>query len=235
MDKIKKIISQLFSSTKDLSKIIFDLIKDGINFLVTILDRKNTLTEEKKSTLVNSLSYIFVIFLSFSFLENTGIYGFVKSIELPSFSISSLNTGSENQDKDSKVQVAQQNVDPPVSNKPDCMTVSCSQVEFGSNVPAKYANTITVSWCEAGNTTKIITDTTQTEVGDGISAQSQVPSRVLEGSESKITEGSVTFNTISTRSEWILDRSNGILKAYNMDNSAQVLDSYRCVKGSPNL
>ena len=121
MDKIKKIISQLFSSTIDLSKIIFDLIKDGINFLVTILDRKKTLTEEKKSTLVNSLSYIFVIFLSFSFLENTGIYGFVKSIELPSFSISSLNTGSENQDKDSEVQVVQKNANPPVKLSLDQM------------------------------------------------------------------------------------------------------------------
>jgi hypothetical protein len=223
MDKLKKTLGQILSSTKDLSKIIFDLIKDSVIFILSIIDRKKTLTDAKKNSLATLLSYVFVAFVGFSILKNTGILSFVSSIRIPSF-----NTSSILDDKNGSQQTS--------TSKSDCVSVYCSEVEFGSNVPAKYANSITVSWCESSNTTKIATDTTQVrELGEGVSVQSQAASRVLEGTQSEITNNSIIFNTLSTRARWVLNRSNGMLKAYNMNNSAEVLDSYRCAKDNPSM
>ena len=72
-----------------------------------------------------------------------------------------------------------------------------------------------------------------------MSSIDKVERRLYKGIEVDIDASEISFLTNADESWkdilWILDRSTTILKAYNPSLTAQVYNSYRCVKGSSKL
>ena len=85
-DKLKKQTLEIAQAIKSLALVLFDHLKSGINFLITKIDTKNSLTAAKKTTLVTVISYLIVVFAGYKILfENSGpslpSLGFKNSLE----------------------------------------------------------------------------------------------------------------------------------------------------------
>ena len=118
--------------------------------------------------------------------------------------------------------------------------VTCSEVNFGNNAPKKNANSITLIWADAKKNVRIITDDRlYSSLGDGISYSYEVERILLRGRDVYIDSSEVSFFTNADANWkemlWVLDRSSALLKAYNPNITAQVYNTYRCVKGASKL
>jgi hypothetical protein len=74
LNALKKQAIDIFQSIKSFAFILFDHLKNGIDFVITKVDTKKSLSTVKKATLVNFISYSIIIFFGYQlFIKNSNI------------------------------------------------------------------------------------------------------------------------------------------------------------------
>lgn len=117
---------------------------------------------------------------------------------------------------------------------------TCTEVNFGDNSSKKNANSILLVWSDSKKTVRVITDDKLFfSLGPGASSTHKVERRLYKGRDVDLDSSEISFLTNADANWkeilWVLDRSSAILKAYNSQITAQVYNTYRCVRGSSKL
>lgn len=136
--------------------------------------------------------------------------------------------------------VFSQSVSDRLKTSKDEIIVTCSEVNFGENTPKKNANSISLIWSDSKKTVRIITDDKlYSNLGKGMSATDNVARRLYIGKNVEINSAEIIFLTDADHEWrkilWMADRSSAILQARNPDNTPQVFNTYKCIKGSSRL
>jgi hypothetical protein len=78
-DKIKKIITETFQAIKLLFFVLFDHIKTAIDFVITKIDTKKTLTDANKAIIVSLLSYSVVFATGYNLIKKIDALNFLSN------------------------------------------------------------------------------------------------------------------------------------------------------------
>ena len=78
-DTAKKTIIVTAKAIKQFASILFDHLKDAINFVITKIDTKKTLTDVSKAIIVSILSYSLVIAASYHFIKKIDALNFLSN------------------------------------------------------------------------------------------------------------------------------------------------------------
>lgn len=79
-DKIKKIITETFQAIKLLFFVLFDHIKTAIDFVITKIDTKKTLTDANKAIIVSLLSYSVVFATGYNLIKKIEVFNFFSLV-----------------------------------------------------------------------------------------------------------------------------------------------------------
>ena len=79
LNALKKQTIDILQSIKSFAFVLFDHLKNGVDFVITKVDTKKSLSAAKKATLVSFLSYLVVIIFSYQFIKKFEILDFFKA------------------------------------------------------------------------------------------------------------------------------------------------------------
>ena len=79
IEKLKKQSIDIVQSIKSFALVLFDHLKNGVDYLITKIDSKRTLTDAKKATLVSFISYLIVFAVGYHFIKDAEIFSSISS------------------------------------------------------------------------------------------------------------------------------------------------------------